>query len=99
MVEKRDIGARILLQHRTGEGSRVSPIHFNELLGDRHQRKVQSGTTVVATLHGQIGERDQQRKFVGRGESPLLEDALDVGEESELGTLVWGRRYHFASVQ
>ena len=48
---------------------------------------------VVASLDGQIGQRQEQRELVGGDEAPVGDEALDVEEELDLALGV-GRAHH-----
>jgi hypothetical protein len=71
----------------------LPPVDPDELLGDRRQRKGKWRAAVVASLDGEIGDREQERVFVARAEVSFGEKPLQLQQNLDLPLL--GRRAHF----
>jgi hypothetical protein len=62
----------------------LSPIQFNELLGDGADRKVEFAALVASELDGEIGNGHEQCIFIGGDKLTLRQKSLDLAQEHNL---------------
>ena len=71
----------------------LPPVQIHELLREVQRVERERLRGVVASLDGQVGQRQEQRELVGGDEAPVGDEALDVEEELDLALGV-GRGHH-----